>query len=1085
MKRTVSMFLFLVVLLGASLSAQAQERRVTGKVTSSDDGTPLPGVNVVVKGTSGGTVTDAEGNYALSVSSSTSSLIFSFIGLQTQEIEIGDRTVIDVSLSLDVTQLSEVVVTALGVKRETKTLPYAAQTVSSEQLSITRANNINDALAGKVSGLQIRGQSGAALGRNSSIRIRGAGSLTDKEPLYVVDGTPVTESQDFNPDDIESINVLKGPSATALYGQRGDAGVILVTTKKGAKGNGLGITVSQNVFYDNVYVLPKYQNSYAGGASADLMKFTWVPGMPMEWQSLDGAYYHDYTDDASWGPRMTGQQYIPWYAWIPGTKYTGKTTALNPQPNNVRDFYETGVNKTTNVSFARGDDNTNVRLSFTNQKQTGIMPNTGLQKNTIAANFNTKMTKRFEVGANVNYVNTAINGEFDDAYSNQSTGSFNQWFHRNLEMDKMKELQNLKSPGGRLVSWNHFNPNYYVGDSDGDGVINGDKFYRGYYWYNHYTYFNAIDYKQNRDKLFGHVSATFNITDNLKASVFYRKNQITTNQENKRPSILPFSFYTENRPNSEPQYDYYGTAQSYFKEDNLEFLISYNKRFLDDKLSVDFSTGGNNRMEVSKTLSMNTSRGLNVPDLFTIANSKNPNFGYANVRLEKQVRSLYGRGTLGYNETFFLDFSLRNDWSSALPASANSYLYPSVGFSAIFSEFTENVLPVLSFGKLRGSWAQVGSDLNPYLTQLTYAVGQNQWSGTPVMATPDRLVDPKIKPSLSSAMEFGVDMKFVDNRIGFNATYFVDKKTDEILEVGISGASGFNTKLINAGQIDRTVVELQFDGSPIKTSAIEWNVMLNYSKVETIITKLVPGVTAVPAIGNAAYLASTFHVEGQKWGQIRGVTIQRNANGLPILDPETGLYLFTDDPADFGSVLPEFTGGVVNSFRYKDFSLTASIDFQKGGKFFSVSDMWGSFSGLTQRTAGVNDLGNPIRDAVEDGGGVHVVGVDEDGNPVDMYVGAQDYYHQFYNGNILDPHIYDLSFIKLRELSIAYQLPISRLGAVGKMFRSASISLVGRNLWLMNANKLDFDPSEISGSFGENGQMPSTRSYGFNLKFNF
>jgi TonB-linked SusC/RagA family outer membrane protein len=1069
---------------------------VTGKVTSAEDGSALPGVNVVVKGTTSGTVTDAQGNFKIVVPADGGTLIFTFIGLTTSELVVGSRQNINVQMAADVTQLSEVVVTALGVQRESKTLPYATQTVGSDQLNIARANNINDALAGKIAGIQVRGQSGAALGRNASIRIRGAGSLTDKAPLYVVDGTPVGDvdrfgnavngSVDFNPDDVESVNVLKGPSATALYGQRGDAGVILITTKKGSsKSKGLGVTLTQNLFFDNIYVLPKYQNSYAGGASPDLEKFTWTDGMPTEWQALDGAYYHDYTDDASWGPRMTGQQYIPWYAWVPGTKYTGKTTALTPQPNNVRDFYETGVNSSTNLSFARGNEDTNVRLSYTNQNQKGVMPNTSLLKNTVALNFTTKLSKWLEVGANINYVNTLTNGEFDDAYSNQSTGSFNSWFHRNLEMDKMRELQNLKAPGGQLVSWNHFNPNYYVGDSDGDGVINGDKFYRGYYWYNPFTYFNSIDYQQTRDRLFGHINATFNITDNLKASLFYRKNQTTGKFENKRPSILPYSFYTENRPTGEAQWDFYGTGQNYVKEDNLEFLVAYTDRFMGDKLSLDLSAGGNRRSESSSSVNMNTSLGLTVPNLYTISNSKNPQFGYNNARYAKQVNSLYGRGTIGYNETFFLDFSLRNDWSSALPAAKNSYMYPSVGVSAIFSEFTGNILPVLSFGKLRGSWAQVGSDLAPYQLDLNYAVGANQWNGNAVMSTPDKLVDPNIKPSLSSAIEVGIDLKFIKNRIGFSATFFADKKINEILEVGVTGASGFNTKLINAGQIDRNVIELQLDGTPIKTSDFEWNIMLNYSKVESIITELVPNISAIPAIGNASYLASTFHVEGKEWGQIRGVTIQRDANGTPILDPETGLYRFTDDPADFGSVLPEFTGGVVNSFRYKNFSVNASIDFQKGGKFFSVSDMWGSFSGLTERTAGVNNLGNPIRDAVVDGGGVHVVGVDEDGTPVDMYVGAQDYYHQFYFGNILDPHIYDLTFVKLRELSVGYQIPVQKLGAVGKIFTSANLSIVGRNLWLMNANDLDFDPSEISGSFGENGQMPSSRSYGFSLKLSF
>ncbi|HEY0740117.1 MAG TPA: SusC/RagA family TonB-linked outer membrane protein [Chryseosolibacter sp.] len=1079
----------------ASSELWAQERTVSGRVTSSEDASPLPGVNVVLKGTTNGAVTDSEGAFNLSVPQSGGTLVFTFIGLKSQEVEIGARTAIDIQMEQDATQLSEVVVTALGVKREAKTLPYAAQTVSSEKLNITRANNVNDALAGKVAGVQVRGQSGAALGRNSGIRIRGAGSLTDKAPLYVVDGTPVETSEDFNPDDVETINVLKGPAATALYGQRGEAGVVMITTKKGKKGAGMGISVSNNLFFDNVYILPRYQNDYAGGASADLIPFTWQTGMPEEWKSLDGQFYHDYTDDASWGPRMVGQQYIPWYAWLPGTKYTGQTTALVGQPNNIRDFYKTGVNRVTNVAFGKSfDDLGNARVSYTNQGQTGIMPNTWLKKNTLAANTTLNLSKLVTVGANINYVSTTIHGEFDDGYSNQSTGSFNQWFHRNLDMKILKELQYAKSPEGRLISWNHQNPNYYVADSDGDGVINGDKFYRGYYWYNHFAYMNLIDYESTQNRLFGDVNVALNLTDRLKVQGFYRKNQRNFFNENKRPSILPYSFYVENRPTSQPQWDFYGTNQTFFKEDNLEGIITYNTS-IGDNIKIDLLGGGNLRMEEFKQLFMNTTDGLVVPDLYTINNSKST-FGYGNFRAQKQVRSLYARANFGFKETFFLDVTGRNDWSSTLPSANNSYFYPSVGATFIFSELTESALPVLSFGKLSASYAQTGTDAYPYFTKQVYGNAANTYNGNLLSGTPDQQVDPNIKPALSSALEFGLDVKFLEDRLGLQLTYFDESKRDEIIPVPVSGASGFGTKLINAGQIDRQVFEVSLMATPVKTGNLTWDITLNWAKTDAQVVKLAPGVSAIPArtvpnvVGtteNAAAtfgVGSTFHVEGERWGQMRGVSIQRNADGVPILDAD-GLYIPTESPVNFGSVLPDFTGGVINNIGYKNFNLQFNVDFQKGGKFFSLSDMWGTFSGLTQRTAGLNDLGNPIRDAVEDGGGVHVTGVDENGEVVDMYVPAQDYYHQFYFGSIADPHILDLSYVKLREVSLSYNIPVKSIGSLGNVFTSASIGVVGRNLWLINGSESDFDPSEVSATFGENGQLPSVRSYGFNIKLGF
>lgn len=1079
----------------ASSESWAQERTLSGRVTSTEDGQPLPGVNVVLKGTTNGAVTDVDGAFSLTVPSTGGTLVVTFIGLKSQEIEIGTRTTIDVAMEQDATQLSEVVVTALGIKRETKTLSYASQSVNTETLNMTRANNVNAALAGKVAGIQVRGQSGAALGRNATIRIRGAGSLNDKEPLYILDGTPVA-SEDVNPDDIENISVLKGPSATALYGQRGDAGVILLTSKKGTKNSGLGITLNQNLFMENVYILPKYQNSYAGGASRDLIQFNYQPGMPAEWQSLDGEFYHDYTDDASWGPRMSGQQYIPWYAWAPGTKYTGKTTALVGQPDNIRDFYETGINSITNISLAQATDDATIRLSYTYQDQTGIMPNTGLKKNTLAVQTSYNFGKFITAGANINYVNTARTGEFDDGYSNQSTGSFNQWFHRDLDMNIMKELQNLKSPEGRLVSWNHFNPDNYLAA--------GDKFYRGYYWHNHTAYLNLVDLRNNRDRLFGDVNLTFNLAKNFKVAAFYRKNQSTITSEDKRPTILPFSFYTENRPTNQPQWDYYGTGQTSQKEDNMEVLATYNTRVLNDKLSIDVTAGGNVRKEKYSTVEGNTVDGLVVPDLFTLSNSKKQPFQSFTYRQEKQVRSLYASGNFGYDETLFLTWSVRNDWSSALPKGNNSYLYPSIGMSFVFSELTEGALPFLSLGKLRASWAQVGSDLDPYQLQLLYGVGADQWNGNIVSGVPNELVDPNIQPSLSSSYELGMDLKFLQNRVGLSVTYYNEVKKDEILSVGITGASGYTSKKINAGQLERSGIEIQLDANPVKTANFSWDIMVNVAKQNSKIVKLSDDVTSIAAtsltriggtrvtFGDAFANGQVYHAVGEDWGQIRGITTQK-VDGQPVIDAN-GLFVPTDAPVYHGSVLPDFTGGVINSLSYKQFVLNFNIDFQKGGRGFSLSDFWGSFSGLTERTAGLNDRGNPVRDAPADGGGVHVTGVrnvnpdsegEADYQPVDEYIDAQAYYHQFNGSGIIDQSIFDLTYVKLREVSLGYRIPVQNIGSISKVIKSATFSLTGRDLWLIHSNVQDFDPSQISDVFGENGGFPGTRSYGFNLKVGF
>ena len=1068
-----------VTLFGFVSSLQAQDRTVTGRVTA-DDGSTLPGVNILLKGTASGAVTDMDGKYSIALPASGGVLVFSYIGMMSQEIAVSTQSVLDVKLESDSKQLNEIVVTALGIKRETKSLPYASQQVNAEKLSITRANNINDALAGKVAGVQVRGQSGAALGRANAIRIRGAGSLNDKGPLYVVDGTPMadgTGATDLNPDDIESINVLKGPAATALYGQRGDAGVVIVTTKKGTKTKGAGISINQNLFVDKIYILPRYQNSYMGGAYADLQKFTWQNGMPAEWQSLDGKYYPDYTDDGSWGPRMVGQEYIPWYAWIPGTKYTGQTAKLVPQPSNVRDYYNTGMNRTTNVSFSKSEENYSVRISYTNQGVTGVNPYTSQYKNTVAAQTTLQLSKKLSVGTNINYVNQLLNGDFYDGYSNYSTGSFNQWFHRDIDMNIMKELADVRSPEGRSVSWNHFNPT--------SALSLGDKFYRGYYWWNPATYFKVIDYKNNRDRLFGDLNLTYKVNDHLSFKAYYRKNQVTSFYENKKPSILPYSFNVELRPTDQANYDYYGTGQTFQKEDNLEFLADYNNIFLDGKLSVELMAGGNIRKEAYKEFLASTVDGLVVQDLFTLSNSKKQPFATSNFRSTKEVRSIYARGSFGYSGMIYLDWSVRNDWSSALPASNNSYMYPSLGTSFVFSELTKDAIPFLSLGKLRASVAKVGSDLNPYQLALLYGVGSDQWNGNIVTGTPNELVDPKIQPALSSAKEAGMDLRFLRNRFGLSATYYQEDKRNEILSVPISGASGFTSKKINAGRIQRSGIELSLDGTVIKAGDFSWDLTLNWSRNRSKIIELVEGIDAVaqPGANDAFGLAYVYNVVGKPWGQLRGYGITRDDQGRPVLD-DGGFYI-PEQNKDLGSVLPNFIGGIINQMRYKNFGLSFNIDYQSGGKFFSLSDVNGTFSGLTQRTAGLNDKGIPVRDPVSEGGGVHVTGVNENGESVDTYVDAKLYYQQWLNSGIAENSIYDLTFIKLREVNLSYQIPVSKLGKLGNYLTNASFSLVGRNLWLIKSNVRDFDPSEISGTFGENGQFPGTRSYGFNLKLSF
>lgn len=1067
MKR-LTLTIFSVLLALTSVLAQ---RTITGTVKEIS-GEPLIGANVYLKGTTTGTTTDIDGTYTIDVPSESSILVISYIGYNDQEITVGNQQQIDITLSEGIT-LAETVVTALGISRSQKSLTYSAQQVDAEQLRQIPSTSVNNALSGKIAGVQVRSQSSMALGRDATIRIRGAGSLNDKTPLYVIDGTPVASAQDISVDDIEAMTVLKGPSATALYGQRGDAGVVVIQTKRAKASKNVGIEINSGTFFDNVYILPRYQNSYAGGGAADLIPFNWVSGMPDEWKTFEGKYYHDYSDDASWGPRMVGQEYIPWYSWYVGTPAFGQTEKLVPQPNNVRDFYGTGVTLNNNVSLSKGGEGYSIRVSYTNQNIKGMLPYSSSNKNTLNTTGNFDLGKYFTAGFNINMANQKINGQFDDGYANQSSGSFNQWFHRDLDLKKIKEYQGMYSPEGILSSWNHNNPGNYL--------TSPLSFYGGNYWYNYYDWFENLGQTSNRNRMFGDVNLTFKPFKNFQVQGFVRRNQIEVLDESYVKAILENSGTQTGVKNS------YSYNQGFFepsdgsagKEDNYELLASYHTRV--KAFSLDFKAGGNIRKVTATSVGGATVDGLSVPDLFTLTNSKSPaTFGSG--RSFKTVNSLYGTGTFGFKDMLYVDFAARNDWSSALPKNANSYLYPSVGVSFLFSELLG--IRDLSFGKIRASWAQVGSDLGPYQLSLNYGVAANQWNGSFLMSTPDGLIDPNIKPSLSTAYEGGIDLKFLHNRVGLSATVYKENKIDEILSVPVSGASGFSAKNINAGRVERQGLELTLEGTPISSKKVNWNITFNWAKNETKIIELAEGIDAIiretGTFGTSSG-ARLVHQVGQNWGQVRGGGIKRNDQGVPILDAN-GFYTLQADTY-FGSVLPDWTGGILNEISVGNLFANFNIDFSKGGVFYSLSDHWGKFSGLFEETAALNDKGNPSRDAVAVGGGVHAVGVSADGSPVDVYVNAQDYWHQFRNRSIAEDNIHSLDFVKLREVNVGYKIPTAKLGL--KYINNIVVSFIARNPWLISSKSKDFDPSEVGQRYGENGQFPGTRSFGFNIKLGF
>ena len=1078
MRRFLSL---LAALLLCSFMAFSQLRTVTGKITD-EKGDPIPFATVAVKGTKSATIADASGYFNIKIQSG-DVLVVSAQGSEKKEFTVGASDVLNISLAKSNNALQEVVVTgAYATKRTARSTSYNAQVVNSEQLNTIRQTNLNNALAGKVSGMQIRSQSAAALGRTGSVRLRGEAGLGGGEGIiYIVDGTILPNSNDINVDDIEDVTVLQGPAAAAQFGSQGANGAIVITTKKAKRNQkGIGVDVNLGAQWDKVYILPNYQNSYAGGNTYDMFKYTWQPGQPDEWKALDGKYYPDYSDDASWGPRMVGQEYIPWYAWYGGTKYSYKTALLNPQPDNARDYFETGVILNNSVSFSKATDLMNVRFSYGNIDVQGMLPTTTLKKNTFNFNGTFDINPHLVFGANLNYVTQNTKGEFDDGYSNQSTGSFNQWFHRDMDMSILKELKDLRTPEGIWASWNHNNPTVY-------DPSNPRSFYAGNYWYNFYTWFDLVKPVSQTDRLYGDLSLTYKFNNDLRVRATYRKNQNTTWFETKYSSDLAVSG-TQTTGNCPECKGYYGTGESYSNRDNLEFLATYTKKINDFNLNVN--VGSDFFRALGKSNTANTNNGLNVPNLFTISNSKdNPTVG--NGRVEEKYRAVYGIGSVGYKNFLFADFTLRNDWFSTLPEDNNDVLSKSVGASFVFSDLLK--WDVLSYGKVRASWGEIPQALGTDATSFgayrypgfLYGVGANQWNGNFLMSTPDQLVDSAIHGAVKRQKEIGADLKFLKNRIGISVTYWDGTEKDIPRAVTINGASGFTSKLINTGEITKKGIDLQFNARPIWMNNLKWELNATWGRLlENKVVKIAEGTDRITIEGLWGSTGPTLvHAEGHEWGQIYGNGIKR-VNGQPVLN-SSGFY--ENDPAVYyGNVLPKYTGGIQNGFEiYKNFLVNVNIDYQVGGKFFSLSDMWGSYSGLTARTATYNDKGNPIRDPVADGGGMHVSGVDKDGKPVDYYVDAQEYYHNLFNNKTFDEFVYDLTFIKVREVSIGYNLPLSKIGNVSRWMNRATFSLVARNPLLIYAETNDFDPSEISNLSGEAGQFPGSRGFGFNLKVGF
>lgn len=1042
----------LVFLLFISLFSFSQTKTITGQVTD-QAGDPIPFASVRVQNSNRGVTADENGNFTISVNQG-EVLQVSAVGIRAANITVGAEDTYTVTVE-KTGVLSEVVVTALNIRREKKSVPYSAQTVSGEKLNIARETNLATAISGKIAGVQIVGTPSVGF-RNPNIRIRGVNTLAGEGPLYILDGTPVDASA-VNMDNVQDLSVLKGAAATALYGQRAAGGVVLITSKKGKRNTAPTVEVNTAVTFERVGLLPDYQNEYAGGYSGDFYQFEYNPAQhPESWAAFDGQNYIEYYADESWGPKMDGRMYRPYWSWFPGPDF-GKEIPLLPQPDNVRDFFETGVTTNNNVSVSGGGSNFIYRLTYNNIYRSTPVPNTGQNRNFLTASTSFDLGKRITVNSNINYQTTSRFGNFLEGYGGGLTGSFNQWFQRQIDMSRLK---NYKNPDGSFNSWNILGPDDYRADDP-------NYFLRPLYWDNPYydVYENIPHLRSTR--LYGDVGLTVELMKNFSLTGTARGDIFSDNSDSR---------VTEGGLNI-PRY---AEASNDNHEYNFEAILGYNNKF--GEWDLEANLGGNILKIQNMAYNGNTVGGLAIPGFYSLAASKDRPFAKTNL-LRLKRNSLFARASLGFKQMLYIELSGRNDWSSALPEDNNSYFYPSAGISFLLSELDAvRNIGAISFAKIRASVGQVGRDLDPYNIYNYFQAG-NAYGTSATLFTPNTQPNPDLKPNLQTSYEGGLEMRFLDNRIGFDVTYYKNINTDQILAIQVPQSSGVASSFINAGKIESQGIEALIEATPVRSDDFEWDITLNFARNRNKVVELEEGLDNY-VLGNATTFRKSIQLQarvGEPWGQIVGATYMRDPKtGLPILTA-TGGWRTVDNQVIKNS-LPDFTGGFQNYFRYKGFNLRFNIDFQKGGAFYSVTRMFNAYSGLGAETVGLNDKGNPMRDPVADGGGLRPDGILPDSTMnTSVYVDPQVYF-----GRLFDLHerwVYDGSFVKLREVSLGYTFNPKAFTRVG--IKGLSLAVIARNVALLYSNVDGIDPSELEVYWHEGGQLPATRSLGLNARITF
>lgn len=1051
--------LFLLLLLGMTQLVGAQTKSISGKVTSPEN-EGIPGVNVLLKGTNVGTATKADGTYQISVPDKVGTLVFSFIGYKTVDVEIGNKTTVNIQLEADLVNLNEVVVTANAIVREKKELGYAVSTIGGSELVKARDPNLLNSMAGRIAGVRISQQSGT-VGGSSRVMIRGANSISSSsEPLFVVDGMPISNSSfnnsetdvvtggvdvgnragDLNPDDIETMTVLKGAAASALYGSRARNGVIVITTKRGKQGaKKTNVTVNSSFRTDNVLRVPELQSEYAQGNLG-----VYNP------QSGNG-----------WGPKISS-------VTGPIKDYKGETVqGLQAYPQNWKNFFVTGHTIINSVSLDGATDQGDYRIGYTNLRQTGTVPGSELNRNTFAINGGKKITDKLTSRAWVNYVRTTSDGRPQQG-SNTTNIIATILSGLPVTVDINELRNNLFAPATQAV------PTGWTGDLarsiDLNGVQNNPYFVTTF---NRFS--NSVDRVYGGTSLSYDVTPWFNVTGRV-GTDFFTENRRSVTRKGTR-GRLNGQFETNDIFERELQTDILGTIQR--------------------KISSSWSFKGIighqfNQRTIRRSRLL--SEGLNIDQLYTFANAQSnvP----SNFFSRREIFGVYGDFSFDYKNYLFLNVTGRNDWSSTLPVNNNSYFYPSASVSFVLTEAFPNLgivkNDILSYAKLRANYANVGSDEDPYqlsftynpLTQasdiytfnILYPIG-----GASAFGATNILPPTNLRPQQQTSYEFGAELKFFGGRLGLDMTYYKTLNYDQIISIAVPQTTGYAAKRLNVGEISNKGLEAMLTVTPLKTrSGFRWDAAFNFNRNINRVESLAPGLTEFITTSGDGFGIFIVAKPGETFN-IQGVSWLRDPNGNIIINPTTGLR--TPGPRKvFGSIYPDWTLGINNSFSYKGIDFNFLVDVRKGGVINSQTVSIVRGSGLAIETADNN------RTPIVDPGVIR--NADGTFSPNTKPVASmQQYWGQLDNSVSPENNIFDGSYTKLREVRIAYNLPKTWVSKTP--FGSIALGLEGRNLWIISSKVPHIDPEAnvlgtgLIGEGLERGSIPSSRTIGGNLRFTF